>query len=97
MKKLILLALVACGSSKKQPPPDPAPLLSAIHDFAERACQCDTDKQCIQAVRDEYDTQKEWLLGNGARLAGDDRAKFDADLQRLKMCGDAAGLTFWDH
>jgi hypothetical protein len=48
-------------------------------------------------VRDEYDAQKDQLLGNGARLTGDDKAKFDAELQRLHMCGDAGGLTFWDH
>lgn len=97
MTKLVLLALVACGSSKKQPPPDPAPLISAAHALAEAGCKCDTDKECIQGVRDQWDAQKEQLVGNGARLTGDDKAKFDAEISRLKMCGDAAGLTFWDH
>jgi hypothetical protein len=97
MKKLVLLALVACGSSKKQPPPDPAPLIAAAHDLADRGCKCDTDKDCLHAVRDVWDTQKDWLLAGAARLTGDDKATLDAEISRLKMCGDAAGLTFWDH
>ncbi len=97
MKKLLLLALVACGSSKKQPPPDPAPLIAAAHDLAERGCACNTDKDCITQIRGEWDAQKEQLLAGSARLTGDDKAKLDAEIGRLKMCGDAAGLTFWDH
>ena len=90
MKALLLVALVACGSSKKQPPADPAPLISAAHALAEAACKCDTDKDCITAVRNDWDAQKDQLLG-----AHD--AAVDAEIGRLKACGDAAGLTFWDH
>ena len=97
MKTLLLLALVACSAAKKQPPPAAGPLIDTMKLFADRACTCETDKDCLHGVRDEYDAQKDQLLGNGARLTGDDKAKFDAELQRLHMCGDAGGLTFWDH
>ena len=91
MKTMLLLALVACGSSKKHAPPaDPAPLIAAAHDLADRGCKCDTDKECIKAIRDEWDAQKDQLLGAH-------NAAVDAEISRLKMCGDAAGLTFWDH
>lgn len=95
MKALVLLALGACGSGKQQAPADPAPVIAAAHELAERACTCDTDKDCVHAVRDAWDAQKDQLLA--ARLTGDDKTKLDAELQRLKACGDAAGLTFWDH
>ncbi len=97
MKQILLLALVACGSSKKQPPPDPAPLIATAHALAERACTCDTDKDCLKAVRDAWDAQKDALLAGAARVTGDDKTKLDGELQRMKGCGDAGGLTFWDH
>jgi hypothetical protein len=96
-RAVLLIALVACGSAKKQPPPEAAPLIQTAHVLAERVCGCGEDKDCLHGVRDEWDSQKDQLLGNGGRLSGDDKAKFDAEIQRLKMCGDGAGLTFWDH
>jgi hypothetical protein len=98
VRALLLLALVACSSAKKQqPPPAAGPLIDTMKVFADRACACETDKDCLHGVRDEYDAQKDQLLGNGARLSGDDKAKFDAEHGRLQGCGDAGGLTFWDH
>jgi hypothetical protein len=93
MKALLLVALVGlvgCGSKKHAPPVDPAPLIAAAHDLADRGCKCDTDKECIKAIRDEWDAQKDQLLAAH-------NAAVDAEISRLKMCGDAAGLTFWDH
>jgi hypothetical protein len=97
VKKLLLLAMVACSSAKKQPPPAAGPLINAAHVLAEAACKCETDKDCLHGVRDQWDAQKDQLLGNGARLTGDDKAQFDAEVGRMKMCGDGGGLTFWDH
>jgi hypothetical protein len=99
MKRVLLLAaLVACtGSGKKQPPPAAGPLIQAAHDLAERVCACDTDKQCLHTERDSWDAQKDQLLGNGRKLTGDDKTKFDAEISRIHMCGDGGGLTFWDH
>jgi hypothetical protein len=91
MKVLLLLAVVACGSSKQQQPPaDPAPLIAAAHDLATRGCACDTDKECMHGIRDQWDAQKDQLLGAH-------NAQVDAEISKLKLCGDAAGLTFWDH
>jgi hypothetical protein len=97
VKHLLLLALVACSSAKKQPPPAAGPLINAAHVLAERTCACETDKDCLHGMRDEWDAQKDQLLGNGARLTGDDKTQFDAEVGRMKMCGDGGGLTFWDH
>jgi hypothetical protein len=90
VRVLLLLALVACGTSKKQPPADPAPLIAAAHDLAQRGCACDTDKDCLQGVRDQWDAQKDQLLAAH-------NAAVDAEIGKLKACGDAGGLTFWDH
>jgi len=98
MKAVLLIALVACsGAKKQQPPPAAGPLLQVAHDLAEKVCACGTDRDCLHGVRDEWDAQKEQLLGNGARLVGDDKTKFDAEISRVHMCGDGGGLTFWDH
>ena len=95
---VILLALVACdGAKKKAPPPAPGPLLQVAHDLAEKVCACQTDRDCLHGARDEWDAQKEQLLDNGARLVGDDKTKFDAEITRIHGCGDGGGLTFWDH
>ena len=92
-----LAAFVACSSAKKQqPPPAAGPLLQAAHELAERVCACETDRDCLHTARDSWDAQKDQLLGNGARLTGDDKATGDADISRMKACGDGGGLTFWD-
>jgi len=92
-----LLALVACSKSRtaSAPPPAAAPLIQAMHDFAERCDACKEDRDCLHALRDEFDAQKAQLLGDGARLAGDDKSRFDAETLHLRACGDGGGLTFW--
>ena len=96
MRWPLALLLVACGKdAPPAPPPEAEPLINAMHDFAERCDACKADLDCLHALRDEFDTQKRQLVGDGRRLLGDDRAKFDAELLHLRGCGDGDGLTFW--
>jgi len=89
---VIALALVACSSKKSAPPPRPE-LLETITVLAERVCACETDKECIRAIRDEWDAQKVDLMNHG--LTGDQKTQFETELQKMRGCGDAGGLTFW--
>jgi hypothetical protein len=94
--KIALLLLAACGkSAPSAPPPAAAPLLEAIRGLADQCDACKGDRECVRGVREQFDPQKPALLGNGARLAGQDKQTFDAELLRLRGCGDGAGLTFW--
>lgn len=86
------LAIAACGSDK--PPPPRPELIEVIRGLADQACQCETDKECLRAVRATYDAQKNELAANG--LTGDDKARFDVERNRLKACGDGGGVTMWD-
>jgi hypothetical protein len=91
-----LLAIAACKKAKPAaPPPEAQPLISAMHDFAVRCDACKEDRDCLHALRDEFDTQKNQLIGDGHRLVGDDKTQFDAELLHLRSCGDGGGLTFW--
>jgi hypothetical protein len=92
--KLIALAVVAgaCGKANHQPATDPRPYVDAIRTLADRACACGDDRTCLHAVRDDVDAQKSWLLGS--KLRGRDQG-FDAELLRMRQCGDAGGLTLW--
>jgi len=95
---LALLVFGACGksgSTDNAAPPDPGPLINQMTDFAERCDACKTDHDCMRPLRDEFDGVKGSLLANGHRLVGDDLARFDAALMRLRACGDGGGLTFW--
>jgi len=97
-----LLGLAGLGACHKKaggeaPAVPAAQLVQTMTDLSERACACDTDKECLHGVRDEFDAQKVELLKNGARLTGADKQAFDDAHHKMGMCGDAGGLTFWDH
>ncbi len=89
---LLVFALAACGGKKAAPTPRPE-LIESMRDIAERVCACETDKDCVREVRNDWDAQKVDLMNNG--LTGEQRAQFDAELQRARLCGDGGGLTFW--
>jgi len=88
----VALALAACGGKKAPPTPRPE-LIETVQVLGERVCACETDKECVRAIRDEWDAQKADLMNNG--LTGEQKAAFDAELLHVRACGDAAGLTFW--
>jgi hypothetical protein len=88
----VLVLLVACSDKKAATQPRPE-LLETITVLADSACACSTDKDCLGTVRADWDAQKIDIMNHG--LAGDHKARFDAELQRMRSCGDAGGLTFW--
>lgn len=91
---LAVLALAAIGACEKKSAPKPRPeLIETLRDFADRTCACETDKECVRAVRDEWDAVRADVLDHG--LTGDDLNAYNAELHRFRMCGDAAGLTIW--
>jgi hypothetical protein len=85
------LLLVACDKTK--PPPPRPELINVVRALADRACACETDKDCLKQVRAEFDPQKFELQKHG--LIGEQKATFDAELLRLRACGDAGGVTIW--
>ncbi len=89
---LLGLLVVAACSSAKPPPPRPE-LIEVIRPLADEACECGTDKECLRAVRVQFDTVKADLANHG--LTGEDLQTYDAELQRLRGCGDAGGVTIW--
>ena len=88
---LALLAVAAC-SSDKPPPPRPE-LIETVRGLADQACECGTDKDCLRAVRVEFDAVKADLARHG--LTGEPKQTYDAELLRLRSCGDAGGVTIW--
>jgi hypothetical protein len=92
---LLTLALAACSKSPKAPPAPAAPLVQAMHDLADRACACGDARDCLKAVRVDFDAQKATLVPNAGFTQADTDA-LGADRQRLRMCGDAGGLTMWN-
>jgi hypothetical protein len=95
MRFFFAIALVACKSHKEATPPvNAAELIEQMRGFADRVCACDRIA-CVRPIRDELDAVKKQLLAGGARLSADDKARFDAELHRLRGCGDGAGLTIW--
>lgn len=89
---LVVALLVACSSKKPAPQPRPE-LLETVTVLADSVCSCSTDKECIRTVRDDWDAQKVDLMNHG--LIGDPKTAFDAEVLRMRSCGDAGGLTFW--
>lgn len=89
---LFVIALAACGGKKTPPTPHPE-MIETVRDMGDRVCACETDKECVRTIRTEWDAQKTDLVNHG--LTGEQRAQFDVELNRVRACGDAGGLTFW--
>lgn len=87
-----LLVIAGCSSSSKPPPPRPE-LIQVLRPLADQACQCGEDKDCLHAVRVNFDAVKADLKDHG--LTGADLQTFDAEMMRLRGCGDAGGVTMW--
>ncbi len=92
MRLLLGLLVVTACSSAKPPPPRPE-LIEVIRPLADQACECGTDKDCLRAVRVQFDAVKVDLANHG--LTGEDKQAYDAELLRLRSCGDAGGVTIW--
>ncbi|MBA3457678.1 MAG: hypothetical protein H0T42_31640 [Deltaproteobacteria bacterium] len=88
---LTLVAVAGCWSKEKLPPrPE---LIQVIRPLADQACGCGTDKECLREVRTQFDAVKADLAKHG--LTGEDLKTYDAELLRLRLCGDAGGVTMW--
>lgn len=90
---VLVVVIAGCSSGKRgqaQPRPE---LIETVRVLADSACACATDKECLRTVRADWDAQKADLLQHG--LTGDQAAAFDAEVLRLRHCGDKGGLTFW--
>jgi uncharacterized protein YcfL len=68
---LLLVLLVACSSKKPAAQARPE-LLETVTVLADRVCACETDKECIRAIREEWDAQKVDLMNHG--LTGDQKS-----------------------
>jgi hypothetical protein len=71
-------------------------IVGAVRDFADRGCACDTDKECFQQIRDEWDAAKRPIVKNANLLQGADREAYQRERTRFGLCGDAAGLAVFD-
>ena len=88
---LVLLALAACkGDKRVAARPE---MIDVVHALGDRVCACGTDKECARALRDEWDAEKDDVVNHG--LIGEQKATFEQELLRMRLCGDGAGLTFW--
>ncbi|MGE0402240.1 MAG: hypothetical protein AB7T06_36395 [Kofleriaceae bacterium] len=93
MRVALALLLLASACEKKTTRPPRPELIETLRDFADRTCACETDKECVRAIRDEWDTVRADVLDHG--LTGADLSAYNAELDRFRLCGDAAGLTIW--
>lgn len=97
MKRALVLALLCAGCNDKPKMTMTAEeVITAVRDFADRGCPCETDKECFRAIRDDWDGVKRDIVKNANLLTGEDRQAYEAERQRFGLCGDAAGLTVFD-
>jgi hypothetical protein len=92
MRFVVLLLLIGACDKKSAPKPRPE-LIETMRDFADRTCGCDNDKECVRAIREEWDGVRQDVLNHG--LTGEQFAAYDAEFKRFGGCADAAGLTIW--
>jgi hypothetical protein len=94
-----LLAMAACKSGAKKPPagPPPTQIISQVRGWADRACACQTDRDCMAPIVAEWEAAKWQLRDLAAQLPPSDRKAYDDELTRFSMCGDAAGVTVWKY
>lgn len=99
MNRLVLVAVVlaACKSSPPKMTMTPEQVIGAMRDYADRGCECGTDKECFRAIRDEWEAGRGDILFNAQLLTGDDKAAYAAERRRFGLCGDTAGLTVFDN
>ena len=89
-----LVALMLVAGCEKTTAPKPRPeLIETLRDFADRTCACETDKECVRAIRDDRDAVRQDVLNHG--LTGADLDAYNEELKRFRLCGDGAGLTIW--
>ena len=53
------------------------------------------DPACVKYVRADWDAGKRGWLEARKSFPPGSATTFDADLARLRACGDAAGVTMW--
>jgi hypothetical protein len=96
MRVLVLLAVVACGSAKPAKPDiDATRAGETLKSYAERCLACNNDKDCVTAIRDEYDPYKRPLFKSRESYTAAEQQAFDYHFGQLALCGDAAGVTIW--
>jgi hypothetical protein len=96
MTRWLVLALLVGCTDKPKMTMTAEQVISAVRDFADRGCVCETDKECFQAIRDEWDAAKRDLVKNANLLTGADRDAYQAEHTRFALCGDRAGLAVFD-
>lgn len=98
MRAALVVVLLAAGCDQPKPKMTMTAeeVVSAITDYADRGCACETDKECFREVRDEWDSAKQELVKNAKLLARDDRTAYEEQRKRFGLCGDGAGLAVFD-
>ena len=96
--RVLLLLLVACGSSAPpKPEVDAQRATDTVRSYADRCAACNNDKACVQPIRDEWDTYKRAIMKSRELYTPTEQVAFDEKFTKFAMCGDASGLTIWTH
>lgn len=99
MTRLAVIALLAVGCKGSAPKMNMTPqqVIDAMTDFADRGCECGTDKECFRAIRDEWEQSRRPILYNANLLKGEDLKAYLGQRARFGACGDGAGLAVFDN